>query len=146
MSTIGYYICVPFAWLVRLFYNLTNSYGVALILFTLVIKLIMLPFQIKSKHSMMRTTMLTPRVKELEKRYATNKQKYQEEVAKLYKEAKINPMSGCLWTLIPFPIVIILYSVVRQPLVALMKLTQENITTLTDVVTRLPPRRTSIPR
>ena len=45
MSTIGYYICVPFAWLVRLFYNLTNSYGVALILFTLVIKLIMLPFQ-----------------------------------------------------------------------------------------------------
>lgn len=63
--------------------------------------------------------------------------RYQEEVAKLYKEAKINPMSGCLWTLIPFPIVIILYSVVRQPLVALMKLTQENITTLTDVVTRL---------
>ena len=42
MSTIGYYICVPFAWLVRLFYDLTNSYGVALILFTLVIKLIML--------------------------------------------------------------------------------------------------------
>lgn len=54
MSTIGYYICVPFAWLVRLFYNLTNSYGVALILFTLVIKLIMLPFQMKSKKSMMR--------------------------------------------------------------------------------------------
>ena len=54
MSTIGYYICVPFAWLVRLFYNLTSSYGVALILFTLVIKLIMLPFQMKSKKSMMR--------------------------------------------------------------------------------------------
>ena len=54
MSTIGYYICVPFAWLVRLFYDLTNSYGVALILFTLFIKLIMLPFQMKSKKSMMR--------------------------------------------------------------------------------------------
>ena len=119
------------------FYNICNSYGGAILLFGLLVKLIMLPFQMKSKHSMMRTTMLTPRVKELEKRYATNKQKYQEEVAKLYKEAKINPMSGCLWTLIPFPIVIILYSVVRQPLVALMKLTQENITTLTDVVTRL---------
>ena len=119
------------------FYNICNSYGGAILLFGLLVKLIMLPFQMKSKHSMMRTTMLTPRVKELEKRYATNKQKYQEEVAKLYKEAKINPMSGCLWTLIPFPIVIILYSVVRQPLVALMKLTQENITTLTDVVTQL---------
>ena len=86
------------------FYNICNSYGGAILLFGLLVKLIMLPFQMKSKHSMMRTTMLTPRVKELEKRYATNKQKYQEEVAKLYKEAKINPMSGCLWTLIPFPI------------------------------------------
>ena len=135
MSTIGYYICVPFAWLVRLFYNLTNSYGVALILFTLVIKLIMLPFQMKSKHSMMRTTMLTPRVKELEKRYATNKQKYQEEVAKLYKEAKINPMSGCLWSLIPFPILIALYSVIRQPLTKMMGLGAEAVTQLTDWVT-----------
>ena len=91
----------------------------------------------KSKHSMMRTTMLTPRVKELEKRYATNKQKYQEEVSKLYKEAKINPMSGCLWTLIPFPILIVLYQVVRQPLTALLKLSADNITALTDVVVKL---------
>ena len=60
MSTIGYYICVPFAWLVRLFYNLTGSYGVALILFTLVIKLIMLPFQMKSKKSMMRMPCFRP--------------------------------------------------------------------------------------
>ena len=53
-STIGYFICIPFAWLVRFFYELTGSYGVAIILFTLVIKLIMLPFQMKSKKSMMR--------------------------------------------------------------------------------------------
>ena len=119
------------------FYDLFNSYGWAILLFGLIVKLIMLPFQMKSKHSMMRTTMLTPRVKELEKRYGTNKQKYQEEVAKLYKEAKINPMSGCLWTLIPFPILIILYQVVRQPLTALMKLSADNITTLTNVVSEL---------
>ena len=48
-STIGYIICIPFAALLRLFYNLTGSYGVSLILFTLVIKLILLPFQMKSK-------------------------------------------------------------------------------------------------
>lgn len=53
-STIGYYICIPFAWLVRFFYELTSSYGAAIILFTLVIKLIMLPFQMKSKKSMLR--------------------------------------------------------------------------------------------
>ena len=58
-ATLGYWICSPFAWLVRLFYNLTGSYGVALILFTLVIKLIMFPFQIKSRKSMIRMNRLS---------------------------------------------------------------------------------------
>ena len=48
-SSIGYVICIPFAWLVRVFYELTGSYGVAIILFTLVLKLILLPLQMKSK-------------------------------------------------------------------------------------------------
>ena len=104
MSTIGYYICVPFAWLVRLFYNLTNSYGVALILFTLVIKLIMLPFQMKSKKSMMRMSRVSGQMQELQKRYAKNQAKLQEEMQKLYEEEGVNPMSGCLWSLIPLPI------------------------------------------
>ena len=52
-AQIGYYICVPFAWLTRLFYSLTGSYGLALILFTLVVKLVILPFQLKSKKSML---------------------------------------------------------------------------------------------
>jgi len=111
-----------------------GNYGWAILGFGLVVKLIMLPFQMKSKKSMMRTTMLQPRMKELEKRYGHNKQKYQEEVAKLYKDAKANPMSGCLWTLIPFPILIILYNVVRQPLSKLMNLTKEQIATLTSAV------------
>ena len=52
-STIGYYICIPFAWLLRALYELTMSYGWALVLFTVVVKLVLLPFQIKSKKSMM---------------------------------------------------------------------------------------------
>ena len=48
-STLGYLICIPFALLVKLFYNMTGSYGVAIILFTLAVKVILLPFQIKSK-------------------------------------------------------------------------------------------------
>ena len=119
------------------FYNAFNSYGWAILAFGLVVKLIMLPFQMKSKHSMMRTTMLQPRMKELEKKHGANKQKYQEEVARLYKEAKVNPMSGCLWSLIPFPILILLYQAVRQPLSYLMALVADEITALTDVVTNL---------
>nr|WP_325298197.1 membrane protein insertase YidC [uncultured Dysosmobacter sp.] len=119
-STIGYYICIPFAWLVRLFYSLTGSYGVALILFTLVIKLIMLPFQMKSKKSMMRMNRLSGRMQELQKKYANNQAKYAEEMQKLYAEEGVSPMSGCLWSFLPLPILLALYSIIRQPIVYLM--------------------------
>ena len=130
MSTIGYYICVPFAWLVRLFYNLTNSYGVALILFTLVIKLIMLPFQMKSKKSMMRMSRVSGQMQELQKRYAKNQAKLQEEMQKLYEEEGVNPMSGCLWSLIPSPILIALYSIIRQPITHFMMLSKDVLQTV----------------
>ena len=130
MSTIGYYICVPFAWLVRLFYNLTNSYGVALILFTLVIKLIMLPFQMKSKKSMMRMSRVSGQMQELQKRYAKNQAKLQEEMQKLYEEEGVNPMSGCLWSLIPFPILNALYSIIRQPITHFMMLSKDVLQTV----------------
>ena len=119
------------------FCNAFGNYGWAILAFGLVVKLIMLPFQMKSKKSMMRTQTLTPRVKELEKKYKGNQQKYQEEVSKLYKNAGVNPMSGCLWTLIPFPIIIILYRVVREPLTNMMGLAAEEVTALTDLLTGL---------
>ena len=133
MSTIGYYICVPFAWLVRLFYNLTNSYGVALILFTLVIKLIMLPFQMKSKKSMMRMSRVSGQMQELQKRYAKNQAKLQEEMQKLYEEEGVNPMSGCLWSLIPFPILIALYYIIRVPMRYFMGLSETVIAEITTL-------------
>lgn len=130
MSTIGYYICVPFAWLVRLFYNLTNSYGVALILFTLVIKLIMLPFQMKSKKSMMRMSRVSGQMQDLQKRYAKNQAKLQEEMQKLYEEEGANPMSGCLWSFLPLPILMALYSIIRQPITHFMMLSKDVLQTV----------------
>ena len=130
MSTIGYYICVPFAWLVRLFYNLTGSYGVALILFTLVIKLIMLPFQMKSKKSMMRMSRVSGQMQDIQKRYANNQAKLQEEMQKFYEEEGVNPMSGCLWSLIPVPILIALYSIIRQPITHFMMLSKDVLQTV----------------
>ena len=134
MSTIGYYICVPFAWLVRLFYDLTNSYGVALILFTLVIKLIMLPFQMKSKKSMMRMSRVSGQMQELQKRYAKNQAKLQEEMQKLYEEEGVNPMSGCLWSFLPLPILMALYSIIRQPITHFMMLSKDVLQTVVQAV------------
>lgn len=113
-------IAKPFGVLMLWLYNLTNNYGVAVILFALVVKLIMLPFQLKSKKSMMRVSRLTPRLKELEKKYGNDQQRYQMEMAKLYKEEGASPMSGCLWSLLPFPILIALYNAIRYPLTTMM--------------------------
>ena len=114
-AQIGYYICVPFAWLTRLFYTWTGSYGVALILFTLMVKLVLLPFQLKSKKSMLRMGRMNGKVQEIQKKYANNKEKQQQEIADLYAREGVNPMSGCLWSFLPFPILIALYYIIRTP-------------------------------
>ena len=119
-STIGYMICIPFAALLRLFYNLTGSYGVSLILFTLVIKLILLPFQMKSKKSMVRMNRMSGKMQEIQKKYANNQMKLQEEMQKFYQEEGFNPMSGCLWSFLPLPILMALYYILREPIVYFM--------------------------
>ena len=120
-------IAKPFGALMLWLYNLVGNYGVAVILFALVVKLIMLPFQLKSKKSMMRMSRMTPRLKELEKKYGNDQQRYQQEMAKLYKEEGVNPMGGCLWTLLPFPILIALYNAIRYPLTTMMGVPAEQL-------------------
>lgn len=134
-STIGYFICIPFAWLVRLFYNLTGSYGVAIILFTLVLKMIMLPFQMKSKKSMMRMSRMSGKIQEIQKKYANNQMKMNEEIQKLYAEEGVNPMSGCLWSFLPLPILLALYSIIRQPITHFMMLSTDVVQQMVDAVT-----------
>ncbi|WP_455580965.1 membrane protein insertase YidC [Dysosmobacter sp.] len=134
-GTIGYYICIPFAALLRLFYNLTGSYGIAIILFTLVIKLILLPFQMKSKKSMIRMSRMNGKIQEIQKKYANNQAKLNEEIQKFYAEEGVNPMSGCLWSFIPLPILLALYSIIRQPITHFMMLSQEVVQKMVTAVT-----------
>ena len=120
-------IAKPFGMLMLWLYEFLNNYGLAVILFALIVKLILLPFMMKSKRGTMRTQSLQPVLKELEKRHGANKQKYNEEVQKLYREEKINPMGGCLWSLIPFPILLALYQAIRFPLTIMMRVPQEHV-------------------
>ena len=131
-SSIGYIICIPFAWLVRLFYTLTGSYGLAIILFTLVVKLIMLPFQVKSKKSMMRMNRMNGKIQEIQKKYANNQAKMGEEMQKLYAEEGVSPMSGCLWSFLPLPILLALYSIMRQPITHLMMISKDTAAGLVE--------------
>ena len=136
-AQLGYYICVPFAWLTRLFYTWTGSYGVALILFTLLVKLVLLPFQLKSKKSMLRMNRMQGKIKDIQTRYANNKEKQQQEMADLYAREGVNPMSGCLWSFIPFPILIALYYIIRTPLRYFMSLSQTVIAEITTLAASL---------
>ena len=124
---IGYYICWPFAWLTRQIYLLTGSYALAILLFTVIVKLILLPFQLKSKKSMLRMNRMQGKIKDIQTRYANNKQKQQEEMAELYAREGINPMSGCLWSFIPFPIIIALYYIIRMPMKYFMNMSEAAI-------------------
>lgn len=126
----------PFARLLEILYNGTHNYGVAIILFALLVNVILFPFMAKSKKSMMRTSRIQPQLKELERKCAGNQQRYQMEVQKLYKEMGVNPMSGCLWSLLPFPILIALYGVIRQPLARMMGLSAENVEKITAWATK----------
>lgn len=132
-AKLGYYICVPFAFLTRLFYSWTGSYGVALILFTLVVKLVLLPFQLKSKKSMLRMNRMQGKLNDIKTRYANNQQKQQEAMAELYAKEGINPMSGCLWFMIPYPILIALYYIIRVPLRYFMSLSESVIAEITTL-------------
>ena len=125
-------ITKPFAWLMVKLYELTGNYGVAVILFALAVNLVLTPFMAKSKKSMMRSTRLQPRIQELQKRHEGNPQKLNQEMQNLYREEGVNPMSGCLWSLIPFPILIALYSVIRQPITRMMFAAQDVVTTLQE--------------
>lgn len=117
----------PFAWLMVKLYELTGNYGLSVVLFALVVNLILTPFMAKSKKGMMRTSRLQPQMQELQRRHEGNPQKLNQEMQKLYQENGANPMSGCLWSLIPFPILIALYSVIRQPMTRMMFVAQEMV-------------------
>ena len=109
-------ILTPFAWLLQLFYNFCGSYGLALILFALVVKVVLFPLSIKSKRSMIQMNILQGQMQKLQKQYGKDRQRYNLEVQKLYEKEKVNPMGGCLWSLIPLIILMILYPIIREPI------------------------------
>ena len=121
-------LMTPFSWLLKQFCVLFNSYGLALILFTVVIKLVLSPFQLKSKKSMIQMNLLSAQQREIQQKYANNPQKQNEEMQKLYAENGVNPMGGCLWSLLPMFILFPLYAIIRRPMKYMMWLTEPAVT------------------
>ena len=109
-------VTVPFGYLLSFLYQLTGNYGVAMILFAVLVQVVLLPINAKSKKSMMKMSRLTPRVQEIQSRYANDPQKQNELIQKLYRDEGASMGGGCLWSLIPLLILWPLLAVVRQPI------------------------------
>lgn len=134
-------ITQPLGWIIEQIYNLVQNYGLAIILFTIVVKLILLPLNIKSQRAMKKQQMVQPVIAELQKKYANDKEKLQREMMKIYKDNNISMTGGCLPMLIQFPILIGLYQVIRRPLEFLKGIDFSLDTTkamVEQLVTKLP--------
>ena len=133
-------IRIPFGYILDWLYQLTTNYGVALILFAIIVRLVLMPINAKSKKSMMKMSRLQPRIQEIQKKYANDQQKQNEEIQKLQKEEGASMgCGGCLWSFVPLLIMLPLYHVVRQPLQYMLHESLEAATAIVNLVkTNLP--------
>jgi YidC/Oxa1 family membrane protein insertase len=104
-----------FGWCLAQIYNVVPNYAAAIIILTVLIRLLLLPFGFKQIKSMQHMQALQPKIKDLQKRYKNNKPKLQEEQMKLYREAGVNPLGGCLPLLLTLPFLFAMYAVIRPP-------------------------------
>lgn len=116
-----------FGYLLELFYNLTSNYGLAIILFTIVIKLIFLPFSIKQQKTMKKSAKIQEKMKIIQFKYKNNPEKMNQEMMNLYKNEKMNPFSGCFTAIIQFLLLFSIFYLVRSPLTFMEKIPAEDI-------------------
>ena len=122
---------IPLGWILHFCYSLVQNYGLALVMFTVLTRLILLPLSIKQQKGMVKMAMFRPKMEEIQKKYAKNPQKMNEELTNLYAREGYNPMSGCLPTLIQFPILFGLIDVIYNPLTHLLRM---NAATISNAV------------
>ena len=127
-------IRIPFGYLLDWLYQFSGNYGVALILFSLIVKLVLLPMNAKSKKSSLKMARVAPLAKALEVKYADDKAKYQQEVSKLYKEEGVSVGGGCLWSFIPLLILLPLYHVIREPLTYVLHIPAEQSAQIVQII------------
>ncbi|NLI20333.1 MAG: YidC/Oxa1 family membrane protein insertase [Clostridiales bacterium] len=113
--------------------SIINSYGWSIVVFTILIKLVLFPLDLKSRKSMRRMSSLQPQVAKLQKKYANDKEKLNQKTAELYRKEHISPLSGCLPMLVSLPVLFAMFAAMRM--VANMQLAKQALDLLTGVQT-----------
>ena len=120
-------LMTPFSWILKMFCEVFDSYGIALFLFTIIVKIVLFPAQLKAKKGMIKMNVTNAQVQEIQKRCGNDKERYNQELQKFYAENNINPMGGCGWSLVPLVILYPLYAIIRRPLKYMMWLTEDAV-------------------
>lgn len=132
-------IAFPFAYPMRWFYDFTGNYAVALLLFAVLVKIVMLPLAIKQQRNQQKQAALRPLEMAIRKRYAgrtdrPTQQKMQGEIIELYQQQGYSPFSGCLPLLVQFPVIIALYQIVRLPLTYIARLSSDTVAKIVETL------------
>lgn len=118
-----------FGYLLQFLYTLVNNYGLAIILFTVIIKLLLLPLSIKQQKTMKKSSELQEKMKVIQFKYKNDPEKLNQEMMNLYKTENMSPFSGCLTSIIQMLLLLSIFYLVRSPLTFMEKIPQENINT-----------------
>ena len=133
-------VTVPFGWLLNQLYSLLGNYGLAMILFAFLVQMILLPITMKSKKGMMKMSRLQPRIQEIQRKYADDKQKQNEAIQQLQKEEGAGMgCGGCLWSLVPLLILLPLFGVIREPIRYLLGESAENANLIVETIKGINP-------
>lgn len=103
-------------------YNFVGNYGIAVILFTVIVKILLIPLGVKQQKTTVKTKLVRPELEKIQAKYKNDKEKLNEETMKLYQKYGINPMGGCLPLLIQLPILLGLYRVIQEPITWVLRL------------------------
>ena len=127
-------LMTPFSWLLKMFCQVFNSYGIALFLFTVVIKIVLFPLNLKGKKGMIKMNVVNAQVQEIQKRCGNDKQRYNQELQRFYAENQVNPLGGCGWSLLPIVFIYPLYAIIRRPLKYMMWLTEGAVANIAEAL------------
>lgn len=110
-----------FGYLLNFLYNLFNNYGIAIIVFTILLRIILIPITISQQKSMKKNAKVQEKIKEIQRKYKNNPEKLNQETIELYKREKVSPFSGCLSSIIQIILILSVFWLVSKPLTYMKK-------------------------
>lgn len=123
-----------FGYVLNVIYEIVKNYGVAIILFSILLKLILLPLTIKQQKTLKKSQKLQGKLKELQDKYSNNPEKLNQEMMNLYKKENLSPFSGCLSSILQLILLLAMFYLVSKPLTYMKKIDSEEINTYKEAI------------